>query len=1050
VRCSQCQHDNPPGARFCNACGAPLEAGCPACGRLNPPESRFCNACGSSLAAPRAAPIPRFTSPEAYTPQHLALKILTSRSALESERKQVTVLFADVKGSLELLADRDPEEARALLDPALELMMEAVHRYEGTVNQVMGDGIMALFGAPVAHEDHAVRACYAALTMQREMRRHTDALRRAQGIEIRIRVGLNSGEVVVRAIGSDLRMDYSAVGQTTHLAARMEQLAPPEGIRLTAETARLVEGFVELAPLGPVPVKGVPDPVEVYELVGAAATRTRLQAAAARGLTRFVGRQAERARLLQALVDARGGQGQLVAVVGEAGVGKSRLFWEVVRSPQIQDCLVVESSSVSYGKAAAYLPVIDLLRAYFRIDSRDGARAAREKITGKLLALDEGLRPALPALLALLEVPGEGSDWERLDAPQRRRRVAGAVKHLLVRESHVQPVVAVLEDLHWLDADSQAVLDELIESLPAARILLLVNYRPGYHHDWGSKTYYTQLRLDPLRAESADELLRVLVGAAPDLEPLKRLLVSRTEGNPLFIEECVRSLVELRALAGEPGAYRLARALDSVQVPASIQALLAARIDRLEPSDKALLQTAAVIGTDVALDLLRAVTGLPEDALRLGLSRLQTAEFVYEASVFPDVEYTFKHALTHEVAYGGLLQERRRALHARVVEAFEALRPAPAAEHASWLAQHAFRGEVWGKAVGYLRQTLTPSPDRVDVMGGPESAGRLWWMGEHAAALRIGQRELAIAGNFRNLSMQVVANLRLGQVYHSLGDYPRAIEYLARNVDALGGDLAMDPLGVAGLPSVLSLSWLALCLGEQGEFAAALGRGAEGVRIAEVAAHAYSLIVACAGLGSVQLLQGDPGRATALLEQGVVLARVHDIAALFPLVGSALGSAYALSGRLREAIVLLEQAMEQAAAMKLAAMQALRLTRLGEAHLAAGSPDRAADLARRALDLARELGERGHEAGALRLVAEVAALGGPPEVERAEGAYGEALALTRRLGMRPLEARCREGLGLLHRRLGREDQARAELAAAGELRRGLQMPPGSPAAEALC
>jgi len=378
-------------------------------------------------------------APVAYTPSHLAEKILTSKSALEGERKQVTVLFADLKGSMELLAERDPEEARAILDPVLERLMAAVHRYEGTVNQVMGDGIMALFGAPVAHEDHAVRACYAALHMQEAIGRYSEEMRRTHGIEVHIRVGLNSGEVVVRAIDSSLHMDYTAVGQTTHLAARMEQLARPGTALLTADTLRLVEGYVEVKPLGPVPVKGLPEPIEVYELLRAGRVRSRLQAAVARGLTRFVGRDAELEQLHQALARGGAGHGQVVAGVGEAGVGKSRLLYEFTRSHHTHGWLLLASHSVSYGKATAYLPVLDLLKGYFQIEPHDDARRLCEKVTGKLLTLDRALEPILPAFLALLEVPVEDPQWQAFDPTQRRRRTLEAVKRLLLRETQVQP-----------------------------------------------------------------------------------------------------------------------------------------------------------------------------------------------------------------------------------------------------------------------------------------------------------------------------------------------------------------------------------------------------------------------------------------------------------------------------------------------------------------------------------------------------------------------------------------------------------------------------------
>ena len=628
--------------------------------------------------APAAVPVSPPTpdpvrAPLTYTPPYLAEKIFTSRAALEGERKQVTVLFADLKGSTELIEGLDPEEARRLLDPALHVMMDAVHRYEGTVNQVLGDGIMALFGAPVAHEDHAVRACYAALAMQAAMRRYAEEVRRSHGLEMLARVGLNSGEVVVRSIGNDLHMDYSAVGQTTHLAARMEQLATPGSIRLTAATLRLAEGLVQVNALGQFPVKGLAEPVEVFELVGASAIRRRLQASAARGLTRFVGRQQELAALQQALERAGAGHGQVVALVGEAGVGKSRLVYECVHAHQTPGWLVLESASVSYGKATPYFPVIDLLKRYSHVEEHDDTRTIRAKVTGQVLTLDPALQDTVPALLALLDALPEDSPFLTLDPPQRRQRTLDALKRVLLRESQEQPLLLVFEDLHWIDSETQALLNSLVESLPTSRLLLLVNYRPEYQHGWGSKTYYTQLRLDPLPPVSAEEFLHALLGDDPRLKPLTDLLIARTEGNPFFLEESVRTLAETGVLVGARAAYRLGQALAGLQVPATVQAVLAARIDRLPAEEKRLLQTAAVLGTEVPLPLLHAIAEVPEAVLQRHLAALQSAEFLYETRLFPEHEYTFKHALTHEVAYGSLLLERRRVLHARIVEALEAL-----------------------------------------------------------------------------------------------------------------------------------------------------------------------------------------------------------------------------------------------------------------------------------------------------------------------------------------------------------------------------------------
>jgi class 3 adenylate cyclase/tetratricopeptide (TPR) repeat protein len=1002
VTCSRCRQENPPQAKFCQECGTALALRCASCGTQLPPTAKFCFECATPVDGAASGP---FRSPDAYTPKHLAERILTSRASLEGERKTVTVLFADLKGSMELLADRDPEEARKILDPVLELMMEPVHRYEGTVNQVMGDGIMALFGAPLAHEDHAVRACYAALRMHDAVAHYAEDLRRTHGVDVQIRVGINSGEVVVRSIGSDLRVDYTAVGQTTHLAARMEQLARAGTTLITGVTLRNAEGYVHVKPLGATPVKGLTEPIEVYELVGAGTARTRLQASAARGLTRFVGRDAEIEQLHRALEQAAAGHGQIVAIVGEPGVGKSRLIYEFIHSHRVHGWLVLESSSVSYGKAASYVPLSDLFKGYFKIADRDDTRTVRAKITGNVLTLDEALKDSVPPLLWLLDALPDGHEFFGLEPKARTARVIEAVKRVLLRESRVHPLVLVFEDLHWIDADTQVVLDSLVESVPSASMLLAVNYRPEYEHGWARKTYYRQLRIDVLSPETAQSLLEPLLGSDPGLVPLRQLLIERTEGNPLFLEESVRALVETEVLVGERGAYRLAKDPVAVDVPPTVQAILAARVDRLPPDDKRLLQTASVIGKDLPWALLLETSDLTEDELRRGLARLQAAEFVYEAKLFPDLEYTFKHALTHEVVYGSLLQERRRGLHARVIAVIERLYPDRLAEHVDQLAHHAFRGEVWDKALHYMRQmgppSSAPSIDAV-MLGGAESTGHLWWNGAHERALLNVQREVQLARSFRNFAFAVIGNFRLGQIYHSLGDYAKAIEPLRRNIQLIEPDLYGETFGLAGLPAVFSRVWLALCLVEQGAGDEATALADEALTIASQKAHTFSQIVGHAGAGIVRALRGEHAAAIAALEPGLVMARMADVLVLVPFVGAPLGWCYALTGRHAEGVALAQDAVTAAEAMNFGANHALRLTWLADAQRAGGDAEDARRTALRAVETGRRHGERGHEAYALALLGTLAEHS--RDIETAGQHYRAALDIAESLGMRPLAA----------------------------------------------
>jgi adenylate cyclase len=665
---------------------------------------------------------------------------------LEGERKTVTALFADIKGSTELEQDLDPEEARAIVDPALRLMIEAVQRYDGYVVQSTGDGIFAIFGAPVAHEDHPQRALYAALRMQDELRRYSAKLVGNGGMPIEARIGINTGEVVVRSITTGGgHTEYTPIGHTANLASRMQAVAPTRSIAISENTRKFVEGYFALNPLGPTKVKGVTEPVNVYEATGLGPLRTRLQRSAGRGLSKFVGRDREMAAMHAATERAKSGHGQIVAAMAEAGTGKSRLFLEFKAKNQ-SGWMVLETFSVSHGKAAAYLPVIELLWNYFKINSDDDERARREKVTGRVLALERTLEDTLPYLFALLAIVEGDDPLAQMDGQVRKRRTLEAIKRILLRESLNQPLMVIFEDLHWIDDETQALLNLLADSIPNSKILMLVNYRPEYSHQWNSKTYYTQLRLDPLGKENADEMLSAMVGDAADIRPLKSLIIERTQGNPFFMEETVQVLLDEGALVREGATARLTKPLGELKIPPTVQAILAARIDRLAKDEKDLLQTLAVIGKEFPLSLVRTVLGtdltpvpFPHgkgDALsragrgtndaasgasrgngnatsRAGysaeeldrmLNELQLAEFIYEQPAVGDVEYTFKHALTQEVAYSSILTERRKALHERIGVAIETLFSASLEDHLSELAHHYSRSANIRKAVEYLRR----------------------------------------------------------------------------------------------------------------------------------------------------------------------------------------------------------------------------------------------------------------------------------------------------------------------------------------------------------
>jgi class 3 adenylate cyclase/tetratricopeptide (TPR) repeat protein len=650
---------------------------------------------------PISVPVePPRRTPLTYTPPYLAEKILTSRSALEGERKQVTVLFVDVSGFTSLSERLDPEEVHSLMNRAFEFMLAEVHRYEGTVNQFLGDGIMALFGAPIAHEDHAQRAVHAALGIRHALEGYQAEIQSRQGISFQVRQGLNTGLVVVGSIGNDLRMDYTAVGDTTNVAARLQAAADPGRILIAEATYRLVTGYFHTRPLGELALKGKAEPVRAWEVISARIARTRLEIGAERGLTPFVGRERELQLLFECFEQAKVGHGQVVFITGEPGVGKSRLLLEFRRRLG-DEATWIEGRSISFGRSMAFHPLIDLLRRNFRIEESDTEEMIVAKVERSVLRLGEDLRPFLPYLRYLLSVnPGDAAVLA-MDPQQRRGEIFDALRHLTLRASEVRPQVTVFEDAHWMDQATEAYLLLMADSIPTSRVLRILTYRPGYMQPFGDRTYHTRIALNTLSTEHSVEMAQALLATESLPEALKALIVRKAEGNPFFVEEVVKSLLEVGALRWAGDGYVLAKRLDEFFVPDTIQDVIMARIDRLQEAPKRSLQLASVIGREFTRRLLERIADIRTGTEEL-LRELKAIELIYEKSTFPELAYMFKHALTHEVAYNSLLMQRRKELHRLIGLAIEELYADRLAEQYEILAYHFVRGEAWAKALAYF------------------------------------------------------------------------------------------------------------------------------------------------------------------------------------------------------------------------------------------------------------------------------------------------------------------------------------------------------------
>jgi class 3 adenylate cyclase/tetratricopeptide (TPR) repeat protein len=777
MRCPRCRHENPDASRFCGGCGARLEAVCLACQAANPPANRFCHQCGAALGAAGAPAVE--AAPRAYTPPHLADKILASRAALEGERKQVTVLFVDVSGFTRLAARLDPEEVHGLMTRAFELMLGEVHRYEGTVNQFLGDGIMALFGAPIAHEDHSRRAVHAALAIQAVLDRYRAELERERDIEFQVRQGLNTGLVVVGSIGSDLRMDYTAVGDTTNVAARLLQAAAPGQVVISEAVQRAAAGYFETEALGTLTLKGKAEPVAAWLALTPRGARTRLDVGAESGLTSFVGRDRELAALEDCFRRVEAGQGQVVLLVGEPGIGKSRLLHEFEQrlGPRAG---WLRGHSLSFGRSMAFHPLVDLLRRAFSIEETDSAPAIVSKIERGLAALGQDARATAPYLRALLSVDPGDDTVARMNPQQRRGETLDALRRMLARAAAIRPQVVVIEDLHWVDAATEQFLAALVDGVPGMRVLLVFTYRPGYGHPFGERSFVTRIAPASLSSEDSARMAEDILQASGLPPALIALIAAKAEGNPFFVEEVVRSLRETGAVRRADGRLVLTAPIDQIHVPGTVQDVIAARIDRLAEEPKRALQVASVIGREFTRRLLGRLSEReagPDAALR----QLAAIELIREKALFPELAYMFTHALTHDVAYETLLVQRRRELHRLIGLAIEELYAERIAEHYEVLAHHFRQAEDWARALAYLLRS------------GEKAAGAAGFR----EALALYEQALEAARHLgESVPVETVKSIHRirADLLHGIGEYgpaadeARQLAELARGVGDVAGE----------------------------------------------------------------------------------------------------------------------------------------------------------------------------------------------------------------------------------------------------------------------
>ena len=703
MKCPNCQYDNPNEAKFCGECGTKLEIKCQSCGKENPPTNKFCYECGHKLIESiKPVKALNLDEPQSYIPKHLAEKILIGKASLEGERKQVTVLFADLSGFTALSEKIDPEEVRSLMNNCLRLVIEEVHNYEGTINKFTGDGVMALFGAPIALEDHPYRAVNTALRIQESLKSFGEEIKKKRGFDFKMRIGINTGLVVVGSIGNDLSMEYTAMGDTVNLASRLEGIAEPGTILVSENTYKLVKDYFEFKSIGEIQVRGKSEPVKSYSAIGLKGRKGRFEVSLERGLTKFVGREKELELIKDSLEKVKEDRGQVVCIVGEAGIGKSRLVYEFKSMIRDEKVTYLEGHCISYGKSFSYLPIVEILKNNFAVDDRDDNEVIKAKVETAINKMDAKLKDAIPIILDLLSVKTDFDILKDLDAGQKRQGIFEALKAITLRGSQIRPLVIVIEDLHWIDKTSEDFINYLVGSVGNHRIMLLFTCRPGFVHSFIYNPYYTQIALTSLSTRECRVLIESTLLGGDIPEDLMRLILERAGGNAFFVEEVTKSLLDSGIIIKSESGYMMNKNVSQIDVPSTIQDVIMARIDRLEENRKRALQVGSVIGREFSFELLKKVSSLDDNELRDHLLTLRNLELIYERGIFPDTNYVFKHALTHEVAYSSLLVQKRKEIHEGVGCAIEELYPNRLEEFYGVLAHHYSKADNKDKSIYYL------------------------------------------------------------------------------------------------------------------------------------------------------------------------------------------------------------------------------------------------------------------------------------------------------------------------------------------------------------